>query len=375
MKHATAAKRLALLGGGHAHVEVLRAFALEAIPGWRVTIVSPFERQLYSGMVPGVVAGHYTVDDCAIDVAALAKRAGADFVRSSASLVDPARREVVCANGQSLRYELLSFDIGAQVVIGKARGVDRHAIVIRPLEAALDAWSRIRARAATGEIRSITVVGGGPAGVELALAMAHALKADRADHPAHVRVVTDQPQPLGGIARGARHRLTRLLRKNGIGLHPGNAVVEVGRDFVQLEGGLQFASDATFWCTGPSAPEVIRDSGFATDEGGYLLTNEYMQSVSHADVFGVGDCATRRDRALPKAGAFAVRAAPILAANLRAAMTGQQIKPFATGTRYLALVSAGRQTAVGFWNGFAWQGDWVWRWKDRIDRRFVERYR
>ncbi len=367
-------KRLLLLGGGHAHVEVLLALAAAPVPGWQVTLVSPFARQLYSGMVPGVVAGHYALDDCAIDLAALAQRAGAAFRQTCASLVDPSRREATLANGESALYHLLSLDIGADVARGNARGVERHGVVIRPLEAAMTAWTEVRDRARRGAVRSITLVGAGVAGVELALAMDHRVRADGGSDAPHVRVVTDR-EPLAEIAAGARSRLLRALHERGIGVHSGNAVVEVGADFVQLEGGLQFASDATFWTTGPAAPDLARDSGFAVDERGYLLTNDLLQSTSHAEVFGTGDCAVVSGRPRPKAGVFAVRAGPALAANLRAAMTGGNLAAHRTSRRYLALVSTGRRHAVGFWNGFSWEGEWAWRWKDRIDRRFVAKYR
>jgi len=106
-----------------------------------------------------------------------------------------------------------------------------------------------------------------------------------------------------------------------------------------------------------------------------MEVNGFLQSTSHPQVFGAGDCVTDTKRPRAKAGVFAVRAAPLLAANLRAALQGAPLKPFAPPRNYLALVSAGERRAVGIWNGFSFQGRWAWRWKDRIDRRFVARYR
>jgi selenide,water dikinase len=208
----------------------------------------------------------------------------------------------------------------------------------------------------------------------MALAMGHRFRTELPERAIHVRVIGDK-DPLSESPRGARKRLVAIARHRGIGLHSGNRVVEVGADFVHLEGGLQFASDATFWTTGTSAPDLVRDSGFAVDPDGYLLTNEYLQSVSHAEVFGVGDCAIQRGRERPHAGVFAVRAAPHLAANLRSAMTGAALASYNTSRRYLSLISAGEKKVVGFWNGFTFQGAWAWRWKDRIDRQFIAKYR
>src|SRR5439155_24627063 len=134
------------------------------------------------------------------------------------------------------------------------------------------------------------------------------------------------------------------------------------------ETGLEFATDAVIWTAGARAPDWIRDSGLAHDESGFLLVDERLQSTSHPGVFGAGDCTSRVGRALPKAGVFAVRAAPTLAANLLAALRGAPLVAHDARRRYLALVSTGKRHAVGTWNGLAWQGGWVWRWKDRIDR-------
>jgi pyridine nucleotide-disulfide oxidoreductase family protein len=364
-------KTLLLLGGGHAHIEVLRLLGEQPVEGWKVVLASPFARQLYSGMVPGVVAGHYALEDCAIDLRALCRASKATFQQAAASLIDPARREVTLADAGSIRYDLLSMNIGGRTVIGDAGGVERNAIVIRPLESAMAAWEKVLERARKGEVRSVTLVGAGAAGLELALAMHHRF-AGIDPHP-HVRVLGDRPA-LAEVPAGARERLLRIARERNVGVHGGHAATEVGADYVQIEGGLQFASDATFWTTGTAAPGVIRDSGLATDARGFLLVNDYLQSTSHPQVFGAGDCAVQEGRERPRAGVFAVRAAPALAANLRAVMAGGSLAPHRTGRNYLALVSAGNRRAVGFWNGFSWEGDWAWRWKDRIDRRFVAKY-
>lgn len=367
-------KRLVLLGGGHAHVEVLRSLAAD--PGARpeVTVVTPFPRLIYTGMVPGVIAGHYRLDECAIGIEALAQRAGATFVQSRGSLVNPGARDVMCADGGVIPYDVLSIDVGSQPAIGAARGVEQHAVVIRPLENLMKGWGSVLARTRAGGVSSISIVGGGAAGVELALAMDHRLRGERGDAAPHVRVITDTPVPVAEFSEGARRRLRRHLAKRNIGMHVSSTVVEVGHDHVRLDTGLEFASDATFWAAGAGAQPWIRESGFATDPRGFLLTNDRLQSVTYREVFGAGDCASLEGMPLAKAGVFAVRAAPLLATNLRAALGGGELAPLRTNPRYLALIATGPRHAVGTWGGFAWEGDWAWYWKDRIDRKFVERY-
>jgi pyridine nucleotide-disulfide oxidoreductase family protein len=365
-------KRLLLAGGGHAHVEVLRDLAERPGSGIAVTLVTPRPRLVYTGMIPGAIAGHYLLEDCAIDLEALARHANARFVTGAVFRIDAASHVVHCADGETLEYDLLSLDVGCRVAAG-AQGLE-HATPVRPMETLMKGWGDVLLRAREGKVGSITMVGGGAAGVELALAMEHRLRGELADAAPHVRVITATPFVLPELAPGARRRVKLALGRRNIGLHVSSTVAEVGRDFVRLDSGLEFASDATFWAAGAAPPPWIASSGLATDAEGYLLTNDALQSVTERDIFGAGDCASQEGRPHAKAGVFAVRAAPVLAANLRAAAHGGALQPHHTGARYLALISTGRRHAVGAWGSLAFQGWWVWRWKDRIDRRFVARY-
>lgn len=367
-------RRLLLLGGGHAHVEVLRDLAERPDERWQVTLVSPYPWLTYSGMVPGLFAGHYEIDECTIDLRALCERAHATLVQTRAASADTIRREVLCENAQSLGYDVLSLDVGMEPYAPGVRGVEKHAVLMRPLERAVKGWSDAIVRAREGAIGAVTVVGGGAAGIELALAMEYRLRQELGLAWAHVRVITNTGLPVPEFPAGARHRLVRKLQRRNIGLHTGSAVMEVGPDYVRLEQGLEFASDAVFWATGGAAQPWMRAAGFSTDERGFLLTDNTLRSVSHPNVFAAGDCATVQGHAYAKAGVFAVRAGATLAANLRAALADGPLTPHETTPRYLALISTGNRHAVAVWDGWSWEGGWVWRWKDRIDRAFVARY-
>jgi pyridine nucleotide-disulfide oxidoreductase family protein len=368
-------KRLVLVGGGHAHLEVLRNLAETPDERWEITLVTPFAWFSYSGMIPGHIAGHYELDDCRIDLIALAGRAHAALVLTSVSLISAHASEVICANGTVIPYDVLSLDVGSESVPGKAAGVQAHAIAMRPLEKAIKGWNGVLVRARDGRMASVTVVGGGAAGVQVALAMNHRFQRDLFEIATHVRVIADTPTIVPTMPQGARERLKARMLRNGVEAQVGSAVTEVGANFIRLESGLEFATDAVFWATGAAAPEWIRESGFATDDQGFLITNDMLQSPSHPNVFGAGDCVNVLGRPLPKAGVFAVRAGPVLAANLRAALDSQPLQPLITKPNYLALVSTGGRHAVGVYGEHSWSGGWVWRWKDHIDRKFIAKYR
>ena len=184
-------KELVLVGGGHAHVEVLRDFAAHPDDGRRVTLVTPHPWLTYSGMVPGLFAGHYEIDECTIDLRALAERAQARIEQTSVIRVDTSDREVVCDNGARLHYDVLSLDVGIAPYTVGLRGVESHAVLMRPLEKAVKGWNDVIVRARDGSIGAVTVVGGGAAGVEVALAMEYRLRQELGLAWAHVRVITN----------------------------------------------------------------------------------------------------------------------------------------------------------------------------------------
>jgi selenide,water dikinase len=76
----------------------------------------------------------------------------------------------------------------------------------------------------------------------------------------------------------------------------------------------------------------------------------------------------------PRSGVYAVRAGPVLADNLRRALAGQPLRVYVPQRRALYLLATGPRHAVASWGPLTLAGDWVWRWKDRIDRRFIARH-
>jgi len=324
-------KRVLLVGGGHAHAWVLRA----GVPG-EVTLVTPYPHHVYSGMLPGFVAGHYKLDEIRIDVAALAARAGVKLVLGSVAALDAKRRIVRLENGSELPYDRASLDVGSQAA------APDYALAAKPFEHFMEQWLEAKDR-----VRTAAVVGGGAAGVEMAMAVAH-----RAN--ARVTLYSDRPMFRAGLAR----RIARQLARNGVDLRS-----------VAFAESMRGEYDLVIWTAGAAALPWLRESGLATDERGFVLVDDRLRSVSHPEVYAAGDCATLRDAPHPKSGVFAVRHAPVLAANLAGAQ-----QRYVPQRRTLALISCGERFAIADWGGVSWEGAWVWRWKDRIDRRWVERF-
>ena len=364
-------KKLLLLGGGHAHVHVLQALAQQALAGAEVTLVTPYGRQMYSGMVPGLVAGHYKAEACAIALQPLAAAAHVRFVEGSAKSLDAGTRRVTLIDGQVLDYDVLSLDTGAVMDRDRLPGAREHGLFVRPIEhfvRLLDGLWDLAAR----RVLDVVVVGGGAAGVELALALQHRLSG-RGEERARVALVTGGAEPLAGYPASVVARAARVLAQHRIAVFRDSCAALLPGSLV-LGSGARLACDAPVLATGAEAPRWLAGCGLQRDDRGFIQTGPTLQSASHPEVFAAGDVASRLDAAHAKSGVYAVRAGPPLALNLRRFVGGGALVPHPPQARTLNLISCGERQAIVAWGGWSAQGRWAWWWKDRIDRSFVARY-
>ncbi len=367
-------RHLLLLGGGHAHLSVLERLATQRLSDWAVTLVTPDTRQIYSGMLPGWVAGNYTLDDFAIPLDALAERAGIGFAQTVATGLDLDRRELSCADGRRLPFDLLSIDTGPQPALDAVPGAAEHALPVRPLQGFIAAcpaiFERWRASAARFEV---VIVGGGAAAVELGFALQQRASLARATG-VRITLAAADAEPLAGGASCVRHRVAAYLRAAGIDWQGSSRATRIGPGEVVREHGAPLAFDACIVATGAAAPGWPRAAGLATDGDGFIRVDRALRSVSHPQVFAAGDVAAYAEPR-PKSGVFAVRAGPVLADNLLAACRGEPLRDWQPQRRALSLVSTADGRAIATWGPWCASGPWVWRWKDRIDRRFVQRFK
>ncbi|HEX7811512.1 MAG TPA: FAD-dependent oxidoreductase [Burkholderiales bacterium] len=369
-------KRLVLIGGGHSHVEILRRFARHPVAGVELVLVSPHADAPYSGMLPGWIAGHYARADCHIDLAALARFARCRFLRSACNGINAEAGLMFCGNGEHLEFDLVSVNIGSRSPAFETDGALEHAVAVRPVGQFVLKWEEVcRALASGSGPDRIAVVGAGAAGTEVLLSMQHRLKSVAPSAKVRFLLIGDQPDILPGHNERVRRIFRRVLAERGIFLHLGIPVQRVEPGAIRLRDGSTIEAGWIAWATGASAPLWPRSAGLATDDRGFILVNECLQSISHPGVFACGDVATLSEHPRPKSGVYAVRAGPRLAANLRRKLLGQALRAWKPQPHALALISTGDRHAVASRDQRALEGGWVWQWKDWIDRRFMERYR
>ncbi|WP_075217102.1 FAD-dependent oxidoreductase [Mongoliimonas terrestris] len=378
-------REVVLVGGGHAHVQVMTAFAESRAAGrpWpdaRLTLVSPDARTPYSGMLPGHVAGLYDRDEMHIDLDRLAAATGTRFVQAAATGLDRAGRQVRTAGSTAVPYDLVSFDVGITPDLSGIAGADSLAVAVKPIGGFLDKLSDLRSAAARdgGPVR-LLIVGGGPAGVELAFALRARLRADRvaigADPDAVSLVLATSGPLLKSLNAGLRRRTRAALAERGIVVREGVRIAAVSADGAVTEAGERLPADRVVISTKARAPAFLADFGLPTGPDGSLLTRFTLQSLTDPAVFAVGDCATVANNPNQKAGVFAVRQGPVLADNLARALAGKPLRPFRAQTDWLVLMTTGDGNAIGGRGSrLAVSGRWVWRWKDHIDRAFMARF-
>jgi selenide,water dikinase len=363
---------LILVGGGHTHALVLASLAARPEPALRVTLVSPGRYATYSGMVPGVISGQYRLHQAQIDLEALARRTAARFVAAAAIAVDAARRAIELSDGAQLPYDLLSFDIGSQAARGGPIAAAASVVALRPIESAIAQLEAALAAPSTGGGRRVVVVGAGAAGTEVALALRARLRGE----PAGSIVVCDQAaRPVA--SRGARTAalVERAFAEHGIRFLGAAAVERVSGSGVHFADGRELAAELIVWAAGAGARPLFGRAGLPVDAHGYLLVGADLRCPAHPEIFAAGDCATLTTHpALPKAGVYAVRQAPVLEHNLRAAARGGPLRVYTPQRRFLALLNTGDGRAIASYGALAARGRWAWWLKDWIDRRFIAQF-
>ena len=372
---------LVLVGGGHSHALLLKMWAMKPVPGVRLTLISPQVQTPYSGMLPGLVAGHYSFDEAHIDLNRLCGVTGTRFIQDQVTEIDLQHKEVHFFDRPPIGFDVLSINSGITPDTS-VPGSEQHTTPVKPIALFYPRWQQLLTDLAsektpTSSPYRVAVVGGGAAGVELILAMHHAI----------TNIETKRSLQFCLIQRGSglpEHYPARLQRKiralfnaRNIQNYNGCTVSEVQPGVMYSATGDAIYADTIFWCAQAKASTWPRRSGIAVDSNGFIAVNAHLQSISHDFVFAAGDIAQQERSPTPRAGVYAVRQAPYLVKNLRNYFLGRAMSSYHPQTHILSLLACGDQYAAGCRPNTVLpsiSGKWVWRWKDSIDRKFMRQF-
>ncbi len=370
-------KDVVLLGGGHAHVQVIKMWAMNPLAGVRLSLVSNDALTPYSGMLPGFVSGHYSAEEMHIDLRRLCEFSGVRFIQATIEGLDLSQKQIQIANRSPLGFDLLSINTGITPRYS-AIGAEKHSIPVKPISEFSARWISVyQTLRDAKQTLDVGIVGGGAAGVELVLAMQHACKELQHQHRFHIF------QKNSGLPEAypqrAQTKIAEIFTERSIQVHAQAPVeslskTEDGPTLLNLGGEKEFALDHVFWCTQAAAASWPKQSDLDCDAEGFIAVDENLRSKSHDFVFAAGDIARQATENTPRAGVFAVRQGPVLFENLQATCLHHPLKRFKAQKHFLRLISCGDQRAIACKPGTLMptlSGASIWRWKDRIDRKFM----
>jgi selenide, water dikinase len=366
---------IVLLGAGHAHVQVIRAFGMNQAAGVRVTVIADRLQAPYSGMLPGCIAGDYTADDIHIDVARLARDAGCRLIHAEATGIDRAKKQVLLKDRPPVAYDWLSINVGITPDLSGIVGAAGYAVPVKPIAGILGRLERAEAAVRSfPRPAKLAVIGGGAAGIELAIALA-----DRnrrlARFPSEITLIAGSGL-APSLNAGMRKRARRALEAHSISIVEGDRAVGLEAGVVLLASGRRITTDVPFVSTSARLPEWLTAVDLAKADNGGIAVRSTLQTIDDNAIFAAGDCATMLHDPRPRAGVFAVRQGPFLARNLMAAVRGDPLTVYKPQRDFLTILRTGKGNAVAGRGRFlAVEGSWVWRWKDRIDQAFMAMFK
>ena len=372
MQAAPVVRDICLVGGGHSHALLLHRWAMQPLAGIRLTLVSSAVQTPYSGMLPGLIAGHYSYDDVHIDLLRLCNWANVRFIEDTVVAVDLEQRQVRFSQRPALAFDALSLDTGSTPDLS-VPGSAQYVTPVKPVSNFYTRWQRIeqRLKESSDVSVSIGIVGSGAGGFELVTAMRHRLKQTSARCYWFLRgdtAISGRPARVGQLAMDA-------ARAAGIEVVQQYDVVKVEQGRLVAADGRIVELDEIVWCTAATGPDWPRSAGLDTDKRGFVATNAYLQSNSHPFVFATGDIGTQVQNPSDKAGVFAVRQAPYLFENLRRFLQNQKLKAYTPQKDFLSLMATGGRHGIASRGPVVVHGDWVWRWKNHIDQSFMDKFR
>ncbi|GAB3467993.1 NAD(P)/FAD-dependent oxidoreductase [Actinophytocola sediminis] len=267
---------IVVVGAGYAGQVAANLAARQS--GTSVTLVNERDRFVERVRLHQLAAGQQLRERKLAD---LLRGTGTRLVVDRVTRIDPLARRIEVAAGEPLAYDVLIYALGSRADLESVPGVAEHAYTVVGAEQA----AALRARATTAG--TATVIGGGLTGIEAATELAESLPSLK------VRLITGDVLGERLSERGRRH-LRRVFTRLGIDVLDQALVAEVRADGVVLADGEHVPSDLVVWTTGFTVPALAAEAGLAVDDHGRMVVDDTLRSVSHPDVYAVGDAAAVR---------------------------------------------------------------------------------
>ncbi len=383
---APSTRELVLVGAGHTNLHVVREWRTRPLPGVQLTLISPFGRATYSGMLPGTLAGLYQPDEMQIDLQRLTAGTGIRLIVAEATGLQPDARLITFADRDPVRFDVCSVGIGSVPGQREIWQSSSRVLSIKPMTTFLPRLDAIMAlhEGAVDPLRCI-VVGSGAAGTEVTFCLDHWLHSRGIAH--RLTLIDGHAEILPGYVPAFVRTARRLMSARGVEVRLSQRVEAISETArlqstvpktvappsvqVRLSEGTTLFADLVIWATSATPPAVLDHFQLPKTDDGFLAVRATLQTTADAPVFVVGDTAGFVDQRLPKAGVYAVREGPILWQNLQNLLAGRPLVEYHPQRGFLSLLATGDRQAILQYKGWSLHGAWVWKLKDYIDRKFM----
>lgn len=369
-------KKLVLIGGGHSHAIALREWGKKKITGIKVILISNVKKTPYSGMLPGLIAGYYDYETTHIDLEKLTKFAEVQLIIDQVIDIQPELKKVICQSGRIIDFDVLAIDIGSTPKKTAIKGADLYTIPAKPVPYLIKKWQEIvqNCQSQPDSPLTINIIGGGAGGVELALNM----------HQRLTNILKPEILTINLIHRGARilshqnkwvsHQLTQILNQRKINLYLRTEIKAVTATEVITKSGKKITSDYSFLVTQAQAPLWLQNNQIITDENGFILVQDSLQTINYDNIFATGDIATMINYPRPKAGVFAVKQGKPLLQNICKYLSNKPLKKYKPQQKYLNIIGTGNKKAIAIWGPIACQSPLLWNFKEWLDFNFMNQF-
>jgi selenide,water dikinase len=376
--------KIVLLGGGHSNIQVLKIIHDKLYKLYphklQLTMISAGDTTFYSGMLPGAIAGLYHEEEITIPLRPLAYACACRMVCHSVVSVDSVHKSLFLSDGSREEFDILAIDIGSRTRgVESTPGVKQFTLATRPLNVFFDSVVEAESSFSRDSPKRVVIVGGGVAGVELCFSF---IRRWAASVDLQVTLLHSGAKLLSGVSEAVRHVATQRLKDKNVSVLLNISVSEVKQHEVVMSDGTSAYADFVIRAIGAEA-HCLDLGDIQKCDAGYIMVNEFLQSLSHPEVFAAGDCITmanQRPRFPPKAGVYAVREGPVMARNIityaSSLLFGTEapMEAYIPQTDLLMLMNTGDGRSIGGKFGLVFSGKWVWNLKDSIDRSFMKLY-
>ena len=365
--------KIILVGGGHAHLQLLEQAGKFRKAGGELMLVDPGDF-CYSGMATGLLSGCYTPEDDRVDLGDFCQRKEVHYYRERMEELDSEKRILITDTGRRLPYDFLSLNIGSSLKADTFRDPEGLAWPLKPISRIPELKQHLETLFRRDSLCRVAVIGGGPTGCEVAANIQRLAQGMKAD--SRVTLLVREKQLLPEAPPGAGQILEKLFKERGIEICPQSPVVSLSRSDegieLEVQGKPARPVEAVVSAVGLVAQPLQENLGSGS---GGLAVDGNLNSLAHPSIFGAGDCIDFQPQPLPKVGVFGVRQAPILQHNLLACLKGESLRSFRPQKKYLTILNLGDGTALALRGNCFYRGRLAFLLKNFIDRRFMKRWK